>query len=174
MFRPTGISGVGYVAVLPNGQCIGHLVDRRSHCQLGVSGVELLAERECTRNPDWQLVRLTLTNFASCAEAAFLAERTGMSAVRLRAPLEMQGMEEDLLCKFAAPGDASLTFNFDCDSILAYDAADAHLRRFHSSWCGLDAIVSLGRFSCSGGGSDRAAEGAPLEPGLMYDSELDG
>ena len=42
-----------------------------------------------------------------------------MSATRLRAPLELQGMEGELLRDFGAPGDASVAFAFDCDSILA-------------------------------------------------------
>ncbi len=46
----------------------GHFVDRRTRCQLGLSGVQLLSQRECTRDPEWQLVRLTLLGFASGAE----------------------------------------------------------------------------------------------------------
>lgn len=41
-----------------------------------------------------------------------------MSAARLRAPLDMQGNEEELLRDFAAPGDASLAFTFNCETIL--------------------------------------------------------
>ena len=52
-----------------------HMVDRRSRCQLGLSGVQQLATRECTGDPDWQLVRLTLTNFATNAEAATTPHR---------------------------------------------------------------------------------------------------
>ena len=55
----------------------------------------------------------------------------------------------------------------------AYEAADAHLRRFHRSWCGLDAVVSLGRFSCSGGALGELVKAKPPEASLMYDSELD-
>jgi len=47
---------------------VGHFVDRRTRCQLGLSGAQLLSQRECTRDPDWQLVRLTLLGFASGAE----------------------------------------------------------------------------------------------------------
>ena len=46
----------------------GHMVECRSRSQLGLSGVQQLAVRECTVDPDWQLVRLTLTNFATSAE----------------------------------------------------------------------------------------------------------
>ena len=52
-------------------------------------------------------------------QANFLAERTGMSATRLRAPLDLQGSEDELLRDFGAPGDASVAFTFDCESILA-------------------------------------------------------
>ena len=41
-----------------------------------------------------------------------------MSAARLRAPLDMQGNEDELLRDFAAPGDASLAFTFDCGTVL--------------------------------------------------------
>ena len=56
----------------------------------------------------------------------------------------------------------------------AYEAADAHLRRFHRSWCGRDAVVSLGRFSCSGEAVGELLKAEPPEAALMYDSELDG
>ena len=43
-------------------------MDRCKRRQLGLSGVQQLAERECTSDPDWQLVRLTLNDFATGAE----------------------------------------------------------------------------------------------------------
>lgn len=56
---------------------------------------------------------------SGCTQASFLAERTGASAARLRAPLDLQGTEHELLRDFGAPGDAPVAFTFDCDSILA-------------------------------------------------------
>ena len=61
-----------------------------------------------------------------------------------------------------------------CRRVQAYEAADAHLRRFHRSWCGLDALVSLGRFSCSGEALGELLKAKPPEAALMHDSELDG
>jgi len=47
------------------------------------------------------------------------------------------------------------------------------LRKFHRSWCGLDAVVSLGRFSCKGAAvASLLRTKAPAE--LPYDSDLDG
>lgn len=55
----------------------------------------------------------------------------------------------------------------------AYEAADAHLRRFHPSWCGLDAVVSLGRFSCSGEALAALLQAEPPDTRELYDSDLD-
>ena len=71
--------------------------------------------------------------------------------------------------KCCSQGNCSL-----CRRVQAYEAADAHLRRFHRSWCGLDAVVSLGRFSCSGEALGDLLKAEPPEAALMYDSELDG
>ena len=60
-----------------------------------------------------------LESTSGCTQASFLAERTGASAARLRAPLDLQGLEVELLRDFGAPGDAPVAFTFDCDSILA-------------------------------------------------------
>ena len=60
-----------------------------------------------------------LKSASGCTQASFLAERTGLSATRLRAPLDLQGMEDELMRDFGAPSDASVAFTFDCDSILA-------------------------------------------------------
>jgi len=58
-------------------------------------------------------------------------------------------------------------------AVQAYEAADAHLRRFHPSWCGLDAVVSLGRFSCSGEGLVALLQAKPPDTRELYDSDLD-
>lgn len=62
---------------------------------------------------------LHLKSTSGCTQASFIAERTGASATRLRAPLDLQGWEDELLRDFGAPGDACVAFTFDCDSILA-------------------------------------------------------
>ena len=72
--------------------------------------------RQCITRPYTSSV---FNSILGRTQASFLAERTGMSATRLRAPLELQGMEDELLRDFGAPGDASVAFTFDCESILA-------------------------------------------------------
>ena len=63
---------------------------------------------------------------SGCTQASFLVERTGASAARLRAPLDLQGTEHELMREFGAPGDASVAFTFDCDSILARKIVEGH------------------------------------------------
>ena len=58
-------------------------------------------------------------------------------------------------------------------AVQAYEAADAHLRQFHASWCGLDAVVSLGRFACSGEALAALLQTKPPEARELYDSDLD-
>lgn len=60
----------------------------RSQRCVALVGREVASERECTRDAEWKLLRLTLHDFGSGAAAELLVERTGGDAMRLRAPLE--------------------------------------------------------------------------------------
>ncbi|PRW45610.1 L-ascorbate peroxidase 6 isoform X1 isoform B [Chlorella sorokiniana] len=66
---PLELEGTAYLALLPNGSITGHLVCppsifRPGRRSFGLMAEAVLAGRECTRDADWGVLRLTLINFS--------------------------------------------------------------------------------------------------------------
>ncbi|KAL4424403.1 hypothetical protein ABPG77_005646 [Micractinium sp. CCAP 211/92] len=152
------LEGTAYLALLPNGSITGHLVcspsalagagSRRS---FGLMGEVVVAGRECTRDADWGVLRLTLVNFAAggaASELSFLSERTEGDAMRLRAPVPWQGIELEELPTLDAtcscPTALGLSLDFRCSQLLSGSAAEAALRRLQPSLAGRGALLNVG------------------------------
>ncbi|CAL8466468.1 g6004 [Coccomyxa elongata] len=165
------ISGTGYLIWLPDGRLSGHLIS--SGAPLGVMGLEVLSERECTRDAEWKLLHLTLLNLTHKAEVSCLAEKIGEDSTRLKAPFDLHGSEEGTIGGSSPPIDDSLQLEFACDTILAESAAEQHLGRFSPSLRGRGAIVNVGPFTCRGLALAKLLA-APHTEQLLYDEDLDG
>ena len=96
----------------------GHFVDKQSKKCFGIMGVQLTALRECTRDVEWKLMKITIINFDSKAECQFAAERTAADAARVQAPLQFHGDEPELAeaLNGLAPSDVQL--QFECHTIM--------------------------------------------------------
>ncbi|BDA51151.1 hypothetical protein COCOBI_18-0260 [Coccomyxa sp. Obi] len=165
------ISGTGYLIWLPDGRLSGHLIS--SGCSLGIRGREVLSERECTRDAEWKLLRLTLLNLTHKAEVSCMAEKTGEDSARLFAPFDLHGSEEGTIGSSGPPIDDSLQLEFACETILAESAAEQHLGRFSPSLRGRGAIVNVGPFTCGGLALAKLLAASDQEQ-LLYDEDLDG
>lgn len=95
------------------------MVDERSRRCLGVMGGVLKGRRECTRDEEWQLMRMTVIDFKGGSEVSFLAERTGGDAAVFKAPVQLQGVEEEAdLAVFGDDLQHDVELDFSCDVIL--------------------------------------------------------
>ncbi|KAL4447722.1 hypothetical protein ABPG75_004941 [Micractinium tetrahymenae] len=158
------LEGTAYLALLPNGSVTGHLVCVPSALtggggwrSFGLMAEVVVAGRECTRDADWGVLRMTLVDFAAapagagggaCRELSFLVERTEGDAMRLRAPVPWQGIElEDLPSLDATcscPSASGLSLDFRCSQLLSGEAGEAVLRRLQPSLAGRGALLNVG------------------------------
>lgn len=148
----TSISGLAYLACFPNASITGHVVADAAagggRKTWGLVGEQVISRRECTRDEEWGVVRLSLMDFAGGASggrpvATFLTERSGGDAAVLRAPVEWQGTEEEERQSLEV-GCSAVHMSFRCDQLMAGDAAEALLRRLQPSLCGRGALVNVG------------------------------
>ena len=96
----------------------GHFIDKPSKQCYGIMGVQLTAFRECTRDTEWKLLRITVLDFSSKAEDVFAAERTAADAARLQAPLQFHGDEPELAEALNGLAPSNIELRFDCHTIL--------------------------------------------------------
>ena len=87
---------------------------------------------------------MALAHPASGRRAFFLVERTEGDAMRLRAPVEWQGVEEEHAAELGAGCAAGATLRFDCDRLLADAAAERMLAETLPELSGRGAIVNVG------------------------------
>lgn len=115
-----GISVIGtaVLALLPNGQISGHLLDTHSNKCFGFMARQLTAERECTRDTEWKLLHATIIDFQSKKEIKFPAERTAEDAAVIQAPLQMHGEEEQIIAALQGCASTEVDFKFQCTTIL--------------------------------------------------------
>lgn len=83
-------------------------------------GVQLTALRECTRDTEWKLLKLTIVDFASQIEVQFAAERTAAHAARIQAPLRFHGDEPELTEALHGIPASKIQLEFQCHTILVY------------------------------------------------------
>ena len=80
---------------------------------LSLTGRQISAVRECTRDSDSRVLRLTISEHES--SVTMLATATGGDAAKLRAPLEMHGTElMDFSGQFSGCTSSGY-FQFDCE-----------------------------------------------------------
>ena len=114
------LQGTAVLALLPNGQISGHILDTHSNACFGFMARQLTAERECTRDTEWRLLHATIIDYKSSKETNFAAERTAEDAATIQAPLQMHGEEEQLIAALQghADADTDINFKFQCTTIL--------------------------------------------------------
>ena len=118
--KGSNLQGTAVLALLPNGQISGHILDTHSSACFGFMARQLTAERECTRDTEWRLLHATIIDYKSSKEMNFAAERTAEDAATIQAPLQMQGEEEQLIAALQGHADADMdiNFKFQCTTIL--------------------------------------------------------
>lgn len=99
-------------------QIAGHFIDKQSKQCFGVMGLQLTALRECTRDTEWKLLKITIVDFASKAEVQFAAERTAADAARMQAPLQFHGDEPELAEALQGLAPNNVELHFDCHTIM--------------------------------------------------------
>ena len=114
----TPLVGTAVLALLPNGQISGHLLDTHSNNCFGFMACQLTAERECTRDTEWKLLHATIIDFQSKQEIKFPAEHTAEDAAIIQAPLQMHGEEEQVIAALQGCAGADVDFKFQCTTIL--------------------------------------------------------
>lgn len=118
--KGSNLQGTAVLALLPNGQISGHILDTHSSACFGFMARQLTAERECTRDTEWRLLHATIIDYKSSKEMNFAAERTAEDAATIQAPLQMHGEEEQLIAALQGHADADMdiNFKFQCTTIL--------------------------------------------------------
>ncbi len=114
----TSLNGTAVLALLPDGQISGHLLDASSNTCYGIMGHQLTAERECTRDIEWKLLYVTILDFKSNREVSFPAERTAADAATIQAPLQMHGEEQQVIEALQGQTSTDIEFKFQCTTIL--------------------------------------------------------
>ena len=116
----SSLQGTAVLALLPDGQISGHILDTHSTACFGFMARQLTAERECTRDIEWRLLHATIIDYKSSKETSFAAERTAEDAATIQAPLQMHGGEEQLIAALQgrADADTDINFKFQCTTIL--------------------------------------------------------
>ena len=118
--KGSSLQGTAMLALLPNGQISGHILDTHSSACFGFMARQLTAERECTRDTEWRLLHATIIDYKSSKEINFAAERTAEDAATIQAPLQMHGEEEQIVTALQghADADTDIEFKFQCTTIL--------------------------------------------------------
>ena len=98
-----GAHCIGRSRACRGGATAGHFVESRSQRCIALVGREVASERECTRDAEWKLLRVTLHDFETGAASELLVERTGGDAMRLSAPLEARRCPRAACCHCPVP-----------------------------------------------------------------------
>ena len=114
----TSLVGTAVLALLPNGQISGHLLDAHSSKCFGIMGRQLTAERECTRDFEWKLLYVTIIDFKTNKEVSFPAERTAADAATIQAPLQMHGEEQQIIEALHGHLNTDVSLKFQCTTIM--------------------------------------------------------
>ena len=95
--------------------CAGIGAEGGDAASLSLTGQQISAARECTRDADSRVLRLTISEHES--SVTMLATATGGDAAKLRAPLEMHGTElMDFRGQFSGCTSSGY-FQFDCEML---------------------------------------------------------
>ena len=118
--KGSSLQGTAVLALLPDGQISGHILDTHSSACFGFMARQLTAERECTRDTEWRLLHATIIDYKTSKEINFAAERTAEDAATIQAPLQMHGGEEQIITALRSHADADIdiNFKFQCTTIL--------------------------------------------------------
>jgi hypothetical protein len=152
--------GTATLAWLPEQAIVlGHLIvhgdtntgTHRSHT-FPLHGTMQTSYRECTREPEWSLLRLTLTlDVARGIEVNVLAESTGGDAMVLCAPVNWQGDEALLAADLLQGCDATAVLRFDCHELLCDAAAQEVVKYAIPALVGeSNVVVNIGPMQVSG------------------------
>ncbi|KAL4517238.1 hypothetical protein Ndes2437B_g06842 [Nannochloris sp. 'desiccata'] len=164
----SSLAGTALVVLLGGSRLVGNftLLDQPS-ITYPLHGKEITSYRECTRDPEWSIVKLhllRLPNRELPREIVLLAERTGGDAMTLRSPVEWQGDEVEAFAeqelKKGEGGDIDndgfvdmgtsfdcvegLELEFECHRLLIGAAADAELSKVMPGAVGIDAMINIG------------------------------
>lgn len=175
----TSLIGTAVLALLPDGHISGHLLIANHKACFGIMGSQLTAERECTRDVEWKLLRVTIINFRTNREVSFPAERTAADAATIQAPLQMHGDEQQVVEALQGQPTPGVQLKFQCETILAGESAEKCLATFNPKLCGKDAIVNKGivevhnmPFSLTASHASRHRQ-VPKSSTATYDSDFD-
>jgi hypothetical protein len=148
------LTGTAFLAVLEDASITGQLIVldniTNTKTNYGIMGREVVSFRECTRDPDWAVIRLTLINFKTGDEMTFLVEKSGGDAMSLVAPVSWQGLEEEeeMQRELNRGCVGGVEVWFSCEQLLTGSAADKVLRRMKKEeLCGRVVVVNQGEFS---------------------------
>lgn len=140
------LHGTAVLAILPDKSVGGHLIT--SHGAFGLIGREVLSFRECTRDADWSVLRLTLIDFDNNGrEVSFLAEKTGSDAMSLSSPVKWEGTEEENEKSLGSGCEAGMMLAFKCETIFSSEAADRILSLLMPKLSEQGLIVNQGHMS---------------------------
>jgi hypothetical protein len=156
------LAGTAFLVLLGGSRIVGNftLLDKT----YPLHGKEITSYRECTRDPEWSVVKLHLLNLPYRdlpRELVIIAERTGGDAMKLRSPVEWQGDEVEAFAQELLQGQQvesddddgfgdgnslieKLEMEFDCHSLLTDAAADEELAKCMPGAVGMDAMINIG------------------------------
>ena len=145
------LQGTAVLALLPNGQISGHILDTHSSACFGFMARQLTVERECTRDTEWRLLHATIIDYKSSKEMNFAAERTAEDAATIQAPLQMHGEEEQLIAALQGHADADMDikFKFQCTTILVIRFGSKRLVSMHRALISWPCKCCMFVFACS-------------------------
>lgn len=158
----TSLVGTAVLALLPNGQISGHLLDAHSSKCFGIMGRQLTAERECTRDFEWKLLYVTIIDFKTNKEVSFPAERTAADAATIQAPLQMHGKEQQIIEALHGHPNTDVSLKFQCTTIMVsllpiiYDVLKRACQQTHCFACMLTPAASHCQY-CSDWIADRGS-----------------
>jgi hypothetical protein len=164
----SSLAGTAFLVLLGGSRIVGNftLLDNPS-ITYPLHGREVTSYRECTRDPEWSVVKLNLLNLPHTElprEVVIIAERTGGDAMKLKSPVEWQGDEVAAFAEELRKGQRleienddygfgggnniddleSLELEFECHSLLTDAAVDGELAKVMPGAVGMDAIINIG------------------------------
>jgi hypothetical protein len=152
------LTGTAFLVLLGGSRIVGNftLLDQPS-VSYPLHGKELTSYRECTRDPEWSIIKLHLLNLPHRnlpRELVIVAERTGGDAMKLRSPVEWQGDEveafaEELKKKSddgfgVETSQNGLELEFECHNLLNDASADEQLAKVMPGAVGMGAMINTG------------------------------
>ena len=159
---------------------------------LSLTGRQISADRECTRDADSRVLQLTISEHES--SVTLLATATGGDVAKIRAPLEMHGTESMDFRGVLSGCTSSGYFQFDCEVLYVSSPAEAgknmwrsreHVARLiillqdgeradqllralkQEAYCGKDPVVNSGVFAW------RLPPHGVSQSALPFDSDFD-